>query len=415
MSTTRWGLLLLTSAALGGLAGAGVAADGQDALRPARRIEGPTTLARVGEQALERLPWDQVLVRTHVNAGRPAAVAAAYLMSQDLLIIEENGRITCLSRRDLQPKWKWTLSGSLHRPPAEGPDHYVFLTRGATGAYGVHALSRRTGVDTAGFPVRLPYGVSGGVAANGAMVFISALGSAYDNKTLTTLNLANGRPGWGWYTTGLLNADPVVDSSGRLVIAATDDGNLLAFEAGAQTPMEPAWRVSGLGAITATPAVTPDHVIVCGHDGLVRCLDVRSGEVLWMQSMGDAIKSDPWVLGSTVAEERPSGVEGAPSIKVDVFKGIAFARNTGGLSAFDLADGTLLFTEECGGKPLLRKGKWVVTLDRNRMATLRDATDGYKAKARLNLNMFDLLPANERDGAIYGVTADGYVVASVPR
>ena len=214
-STTRWGLLLLTSAALGGLAGAGVAADGPDALRPARRIEGPTTLARVGEQALERLPWEQMLVRTHVNAGRPTAVAAAYLMSQDLLIIEENGRITCLARRDLQPKWKWTLSGSLHRPPAEGPDHYVFLTRGATGSFGVHALSRRTGVDTTGFPVRLPYGVSGGVAANGAMVFISALGSAYDNKTLTTLNLATGRPGWGWYTTGLLNADPVVDSSGK--------------------------------------------------------------------------------------------------------------------------------------------------------------------------------------------------------
>ena len=75
----------------------------------------------------------------------------------------------------------------------------------------------------------------------------------------------------------------------------------------------------------------------------------------------------------------------------------------------------MLFTEECGSKPLLRQGKWIVTLDRNRMATLRDSTDGYKAKGRLNLNMFDLMPANERDGSIYGVTADGYVVASVPR
>jgi outer membrane protein assembly factor BamB len=411
--SNTWGLLLLAGAAFA-FPGGGVA-HAEDALRPARRIEGATTLARVGEQALERLPWEQMLVRTHVNAGRPTAVAAAYLMSEDLLIVEENGRITCLSRRDLQPKWKWTLSGSLHRPPAEGRDHYVFMTRGVTGSFAVHALSRRTGVDTSGFPVRLPYGVLGGVGANSAMVWISALGSVHDNKTLTSLSLATGRPGWGWYTSGHLNADPVVDPSGKLVIVAADDGKVQAFEAGTQVPLEPVWTVGGLSAITATPAVTPDHLIVCGHDGLVRCMDVRSGDVLWMQSMGDSIKTDPWVLGATVTEERASGVEGAPPVKVDVFKGVAFARNTTGLSAYDLADGKLLFHDTNGGKPLARNGKWLLTIDRNRMACLRDANDGYKAKARLNLNMFDLMPTNESGGAIYGVTADGYVVASVPR
>jgi outer membrane protein assembly factor BamB len=392
------------------------AADGAgDALRPARRLEGPTTMARAGEQALERLPWDMQIVRTKIGAGRPAAIAAIYLMSQDLLVIEENGRVTCLARRDLQPKWMWTLSGSLHRPPAEGSGHYVFLVRAANGAYAVHALSRRTGVDTNGFPVRLPYGVSGGVGANAAMVWISALGSAYDNKTLTSLNLANGRPGWGWYTTGLLSADPVLDPTGKLLVVCGDDGVVMGIEATAQTPLEAAWSIRGLGSITATPAVTPDHLIVGGHDGLVRCIDIRSGEVHWMQNLGDAVKSDPWVLGAVETEERPTGVEGAPPIKVDVFKGLVFARSTGGLSCFNLTDGELLFNETCGGKPLVRQGKWVVTLDRNRMATLRDSSDGYKAKGRLNLGMFDLMPANETGGAIYGVTADGYLVAAVPR
>ena len=422
---TRWGLpqftlaaigtLALTALALTGVGADSAAADGGDALRPVRRIEGGTTIARIGEQSLERLPWDMNIVRIRIGAGRPAAIAAAYLMSQDLLVIEENGRVTCLSRRDLQPKWMWTLSGSLHRPPAESQDHYVFLVRQVNGAYAVHALSRRSGVDTEGFPVRLPYGVSGGVGANAAMVWISALGSANDNKTLTSLNLANGRPAWGWYTSGLLSADPVVDPSGKLLVVAADNGVVMAVEATAQTPEEPAWSVRGLGAITATPAVTPDHIVVVGHDGLVRVMDLRSGEVLWMQNIGDAVKSDPWVLGATEVEERPSGVEGAPPIKVDVYKGIVFARNTAGLHAFNLTDGEPLFHETCGGKPLIRQGKWVVTLDRNRMATLRDSSDGYKVKGRLNLNMFDLLPTNETGGAIYGVTSDGYVVAAIPR
>lgn len=412
--STRWGLLLLACACAGIVAPRAVGAEGE-VLRPARALEGRVTTAHVGEQALERLPWDSSIVRTHVNGGRPTAIAATYLMSKDLLVLEENGRVTCLSRRDLQPKWKWTLAGSLHRAPSEGPGHYVFLVRMATGAYAVHALSRTTGVDTEGFPVRLPFAVGGGVAANGSSVYVSSLGSVNDNKTLAGLNLANGRPAWGWYTKGLIAADPVFDLSGKLLIASTDDGNVLALLDGSDAPEAPSWQVGGLGAITATPAVTPDHLIVCGHDGLVRCMDVRSGEVHWMQSMGDAIKSDPWVLGSTVTEERPTGVEGAQAVKVESYKGLVFARNASRVCCYDLADGKLLFRDEAGGKPLVRQGKWVVTLDRSRNAVLRDASDGYAVKARLPLGMFDLLPTNEADGAIYGVTADGWVVAATPR
>ncbi|MFM8979024.1 MAG: PQQ-binding-like beta-propeller repeat protein [Planctomycetia bacterium] len=411
--TTRWGLLLLACAAVGALAPRGVAAD--DVLRPARALEGRVTAAQHGEQALERLPWDPQLVRTHVNGGRPTAVAAAYLMSKDLLVLEDNGRLTCLSRRDLQPKWKWTLAGSLHRAPSEGADHYVFLVRLANGTYAVHALSRRTGVDTEGFPVRLPYAVSGGVAANGSNVYIASLGSVNDNKTLASLSLASGRPAWGWYTKGLISADPVFDNSGKLVISCTDDGQVLALSDGATAPDSPAWQVGGLGAVTATPAVTPEQLVVCGHDGLVRCMDIRSGDVLWMQSMGDAIKSDPWVLGSKVVEERSSGVEGAAPVKVETYKGLVFARNATHVCCYDLADGKPLFKDAAGGKPLVRQGKWVVTLDASRNAVLRDANDGYTIKARLPLGMFDLLPTNEADGAIYGVTADGYVVAATPR
>jgi hypothetical protein len=410
----RWGLLLITAIACGGLPPA-AAADGTDALRPARPIEGPASLVRHGEQQLERLPWDLVITRAKVNAKRPAAVAATYLTSTDILVVEENARVTCFARRDLTPRWIWSLSGSLHRPPAEGAEQYVFLCRLPGGSYTLHALSRRTGVDTPGFPVQLPYAVSGGVAANAGMAWIASLGSPRENRTLAGVELVTGRPGWGWLTTGLVNADPVLDPSGQILVAAQENGTVLAFPATGQRPEEPSWSASGLSSITATPAVTPDHLIVGSHDGLVRCFEIRSGEVLWMKSVGEAIKSDPWVLGGVVTEERPSGVEGAPPIKVDVYKGIAFVRNVSGLHAFDVQDGTPLFTDPQGGKPLLRHEKWLVTLDRNRMATLRDMSDGFKAKGRLSLGMFDLLPTNESGGGLYGVTADGYVVSATPR
>lgn len=410
----RLGLLLFTAAACGGLPLA-AAADGSDALRPARPIEGPASLVRHGEQQLERLPWDLVIARAKVGGKRPAAIAAAYVMKEDLLVVEENSRVTNFARRDLAPRWIWSLTGSLHRPPAEGGSQYVFLCRLPNGSYTLHALDRRTGVDTPGFPARLPYAVSGGVAANAGMAWIGSLGSPRENRTLAGVELVTGRPGWGWLTTGLINADPVLDPSGQILLICQEDGAVLAFPATGQRPDEPSWAAGGLGSITATPAVTPDHLIVGSHEGLVRCFDIRSGDVIWMRSVGEAIKSDPWVLGGVVTEERPSGVEGAPAIKVDVYKGIAFVRNVSGLHAFDVTDGTPLFTDPQGGKPLLRHGKWLLTLDRNRMASLRDMSDGFKVKGRLSLGMFDLLPTNEGSGALYGITADGYVVSATPR
>jgi outer membrane protein assembly factor BamB len=146
-------------------------------------------------------------------------------------------------------------------------------------------------------------------------------------------------------------------------------------------------------------------------------MDLRTGEILWMKSIGGAIRSNPWVLGGLVTEERATGVEGAPPIKVEVYKGLVFARNVSGLHCFDLQTGDLRFTDPKGNRsrPLCRNGKWVLTADEDRRVTLRDASDGYKVKATLQLGMFDLLPMNTFDGSVYGVTADGAVVAAIPR
>ena len=95
--------------------------------------------------------------------------------------------------------------------------------------------------------------------------------------------------------------------------------------------------------------------------------------------------------------------------------GIAFVRNFGGLFAFDLETGKKLFQSRCRGRPLLKQGKYIVTLDRRCHACFWDSEDGYKIKGRLDLSPFDLIPTNTHDGAIYGCTADGSVVAAIPK
>lgn len=411
---------LLAACALGlSASNAPVVADGGDVLKPMHRGEGPATLARQGELQLERLPGDWLITRTNLGAGRPAAVTNCFLKTSDLLVVEENGRVTCLARHDLTPRWKWTLSGALYaqRPPAEGSGHYVFLTRAPSGQAIVDALSRRTGVEANGFPVRLPYATASGVAANTSMVWIGSMGSPNDNKTLTSLELATGSPGWGWYTTGMIQGDPTLDPSGRTLVIAAEDGVVSALPATAEKPEDVAWSVRGMGRITTTPVVTPEHVVIGSHDGLVRCLDLRSGTVLWMKSVGEAVRTCPWVLGGTVTEERSTGVEGAAAVKVDVYRGLAFVRNVSGLHCFDLASGAAQFSDPKGARsrPLCRQGKWLLLVDEDRRVSLRDTSDGYKVKATLDLSMFDLLPTNTTDGTIYGVTADGGLVAAMPR
>ncbi len=409
-------LLAIPAAVLGSRLGS-ARAEGSDVLKPARPAQGATTLAKFGEQQLERLPGDWLITRMSLGAGRPVAVASVWVMRDDLLVVEANGRVTCLGRRDLSPRWMWTLSGVLDakHPPSEGSGHYVFLTRADGGQYVVDALGRRNGLPPPGFPVRLPYGVSSGVAANTSMVWIGSLGGPRDNKTVASVELATGSPGWGWYTTGMLRADPQLDPRGETLIVCGDDGVVTALPATSSRPANPAWVTRGSGAITCTPAVTPEHVLLGSHDGLVRCLDVRTGEVLWMKSVGEAVRTAPWVLGGMVTEERSTGVEGAAPLKVDVYEGLAFARNVAGTHCFDLRTGDLRYTDPAGSRPLCRVGKWLLTVDGDRRVTVRDASDKFAEKGRLELSMFDLLPTNEHDGTVYGVTADGYVVAALPR
>jgi outer membrane protein assembly factor BamB len=414
----RGGLLVFTATLTAAVLAVGNPASGggEDVLRPARPPSGARSLAELGERQLERLPWDVLVVRANLSAEEPRAIAGCYLMQRELLALTDSGLLYCLTRTDLQPRWVSSLRAPLVAAPAEGPTHYVFLVKDHEGAYWLHALSKRTGVETSGFPIRLPYAVSSaGVAANGSMAWMGSLGSPGDNKTLASISLITGRRGWGFGTSGMIFAAPVLDPKGDTLVVATDDGIALALPADTEAPDGPLWQLGALGSVYAAPAVTPEHVVIGSGDGLLRCVDLHSGEIKWLQGIDAPIKTSPWVLGGVTRVKRSTGVEGAPEIEVDVYTGIAFARNLNGLCAFDLVLGTPLFRDEGGGRPLAKQGRWVLTVNRERRVTVRDAEDGFRPKGVLDLQMFDLVPTNTTNGAIYGCTSDGMIVAAIPR
>ena len=388
---------------------------GEDVLRPPRGSGSGTagTLADLGEKALERLPWDTTIVRANLSSERPVAVVACYLMRKDLLVVSQSGLVYCMSRRDLTPRWVSALKAPLAAVPAEGPTHYTFLVKACDASYWVQAWSKRSGAENAGFPARLPFAASSGITNNAAYVWIGSLGSPKNNLTLESVNLTNGRPGWGWRTRGVLWASPGVDASGNSLIIAGEDGTVTSLTTGGMTA-QVNWRTNVKGAVTTTPALSPEHVIVGSHDGTLRCLDIASGEVTWLEGIDAPIRTPPWVLGKSDTITRPAGVEGAPDVEVEAFTGIAFARNRNGLYAFDLRMGTKLFHDQAERRPVCLTDKYVLTIDSTRTLVFRDRTDEHKAKARLGLQMFDLVPTNTVDGAIFGCTHDGGIVAAIP-
>ena len=391
-------------------------ASGGDVLKP-KRAAGfgeAGSLADLGEHALERLPWDAHIIRANLSARRPMAVAAAYLMADDLLIVSQNGLVYSMARRDLTPRWVNSLKAPLAALPGEGPTEYVFLVKRPDGTYWIHAFDKRSGAEVERFPVRLPFAATGGVDSDGSRVYVGSLGSPKHNKNVESLSLADGKRGAGWQTPGLLWAAPQVDPSNTTVILACENGVIWAMAGGVNASSQPIWSVKIPGAISATPVVTPEHVVVGSQDGLFRCLDLGSGEVKWLEPTDAPIKLQPWVLGHTVTSRRSSGIEGAPDIEVQVYGGIAFAKNRIGLSAFDLNTGAALFKDAGGRKPICQYGRYVVTLNDRCTAVFRDIESNYEAVDKLGLQMFDLIPTNTTDGAIYGITHDGSIVAAIP-
>jgi outer membrane protein assembly factor BamB len=380
---------------------------------PARR---GTTLSEMGTRALEGLPWSPDVIVANLGQNGPVALTQIYVFSEDVLAVDNRGKVFCLSRRDLEPKWISSLHAPLAAPPAEGPLHYVFLLRDNTGAASLQWMSRRSGAEADRSPVRLGFAPSSGVSATASTAFIGSLGSARGNKTLETINLADGSPGWGYRTAGRIVATPTVDPAGDVVIVASEDKGLMSLPA-SQSPLATAtvnWRTETLAANKLPPVLTKDWGYIASDDNLVRGFDLHSGTVMWTQGIDVPARKAPWLLGGMVGSTVSAGGEGASSARIERYEGFVFVKNPIGLHAFDAATGEVVFKDAGAERPLVKVGDWVVTLDGANQAQLRKGK-GLPVVQTAGLGMFDFLPTNSRDGVLVAGQSDGTIFLAVPK
>lgn len=377
--------------------------------------ESGKSLGDWAEKALEQLPWETHIVRANLGSRNPVAVAGAYLMERQLLVVTNAGRVYCLDRRNLEPRWVNTLRYPLAQAPAEGPGHYAFLMKDNRGAHWVTVISKRTGSEGSRFPVRLPYTASTGVSVNNSMVFVGSLGSIRNNKTVESVNLLTGRGGWGYRTTGMLWGTPSLDPEGKNLVVVADNGIVTALPATASAPSKALWKYDAGAGIRGSAAVTPDSVIVGNDDGILQSLNLFSGKVQWLKGLDERIRSAPVVFGGYKTVKQSTGVEGAAPVDVRRYEGLVFARNVNGLHCFDLRTGADRFSDKNANRAICVHGKHVVTVDAKRRLCCRDASDGYKIKAKINLGMADLIPTNDENGEVFAITADGTILVAIPK
>jgi len=379
---------------------------------------GLHTLGQRGERLLEQLPWGTEIIRANLAANGPIALSGFYLMSEDVLAITNIGTVYCLSRRDLNPRWVSTLRYPLAYPPTESPLDYVFVEEDPRGAAYIQILSRRSGTEGDGSPIRLPFAPSAGASATASTVYVGSLGSPRDNKTVESFSIADGAPGWGFRTMGRVVAAPTVDPGGDILLVLDEARGVTALPANpaGSPPATVNWETVTQGRNTANPVLTRDLAFVGSEDMFLRCYDIHNGTVLWMEGTDAPIKRAPWLLGSEVGVEREvaPGTEGGARVRVVSFQGYAFVSNALGLHAFDAATGTKVFLDPHADRPLVRQAGYVLTVDSARGVQVRRG-DGLPVTGTLPLGVFDFLPTNPRDGAVFAATADGTVVAAIPR
>lgn len=419
--TSRRTYVLAASAVLAALCGglsarftqASPGADGPVALGAALRVN---PMADRAEQVLEGLPWNPDVLRADLGASRPTALTAIYLMREDLIVVDATGRLFCLSRRDLTPRWISTLRYPLAAPPAEGPLHYVFVEKDTQGASWVQAFSRRSGAEAERSPIRLPFAASSGISASATTAFVGSYGSPVDNKTMESIDLLEGSIGWGFRTSGRITGTPTVDPQGESVIVVSEDKSVTAIKAESASARAATilWEAQTLGANVCSPTLTKDLAFIGSDDNFIRCYDIHNGMVRWMKGVDAPIRKAPWLLGAQVAREVETAGPGSPKVVVESFEGMVFVKNSIGLHAFDAATGAEIFKDARAARPLVKVGDWIVTIDDAKNAQLRKGKDG-KVEKTVALGAFDFLPTNQRDGVIVAGFGDGTILIAVPK
>ena len=380
------------------------------------QMVGVFTLAERGERELENLPWHPDVIRANLAANGPVALTRVWSMADDVLAVDVTGRLYCLSKRDLSPRWISTLRAEPKYPAAESATHYVFLEEDPRGMWWLQWVSKRTGAEADRSPVKLPFAASAGVSATSSTAYLASLGSPIDNKTIETVDLLTGGLGWGYRTHARVTATPTLDPAADTLLVLVEDGSVVGLPArpAVDSPAGVQWETTTLGSNRASPAMTKDWAFVASEDNFVYGFDVHGGQVRWRRGVHAPNTITPWVLGGELVHEVAVAGEGSAKVKVSEFTGWVFVRNALGLHCLDAATGAKVFLDPSGDRPIVHQGEWVLTLDTAKAGVLRRGKNLAPVGA-VQLGLFDFVPTNGRDGTLVAATADGVVLLAVPK
>lgn len=213
------------------------------------------------------------------------------------------------------------------------------------------------------------------------------------NKTLYSVNLADGQQGWGYRTLGHITAQPLVTGAPRqLVCFASHDRQVVAVEAlGAfEAAPQPSWINETGGANTADLVVSENLLLVPSQEGSLYALDRATGAKVWEYISGEPLKS------------AATGTKRA----VYFHNAYGFHRlDRAGHLVWKIETGATEFVLERAGKVWLRdaQGSLVIVDD-----TTGEIDSGHPLAGWY-------IPANPVDGTLFAVSPDGWIFAYTER
>jgi outer membrane protein assembly factor BamB len=314
-------------------------------------------------------------------------VKSVTLTSVHLIVEDVKGRLFALDRKTLMPVWHYYgLSRPMDFELCEASGSYLMVTDNM-----LHQVAKVTGAEMGVF--HLSFTASAAPAGNDATAYIGAYASPAGNKTVYSVNLADGRVGWGYRTNGHVTSRPIVFGAPRqLLYFASEDMTVNAVEAAGafEEAPPPAWMSRTFGCNSADLVMSGKLLLVASEEGALYAYHRATGKKQWEYVSGRPLKTAPAGTAKAVYFHNEYGFHRL--------------ERSGDLK-WQLETGPSEFVMELGGNAWLRDAE-------GNLCIVDDATGEIQATHDFQ-GWF--LPTNNTDGTFFAVSSDGFVFAFTER
>jgi outer membrane protein assembly factor BamB len=340
------------------------------------------------------LPDDNVVLVADLAGEDGLDVHSVTLTSRHLIVEGDDGKLYALDRVTMMPAWHYYgLPRTLDFPIYEAAGSYLMIT-----ANTLVQIHKTTGAEMS--VSHLEFTPSTAPGGNDVTAYVGSWSHPNGNKTLYSVNLADGSEGWGFRTQGHITATPIVGGAPRqLVYVASHDGMIYGIETkGAfEPPPSPAWAQQAFGRNTANLTLTGDLLLVPSEEGALYALDKATGNRVWEYTSGKPLRSAAAATANAVYFDNEYGFH-----RLD--------RN--GNLLWQLTSGTMSFVLERDGAVWLKNAEAVMVYDGDDGSLQADQESGHV----FNLDLDGwFVPANDMNGTFYAVSEDGFAFAYTQR